>query len=109
MADFNEVQLLPGITEYLESLDDNSPVTVTDLDELVAKIQASTGLNEDSSAIILRLFFQEIRSQVLKGNTVALKGLGRFFISSPKVNSNKKKIYPTFKPFKELVASLNID
>jgi nucleoid DNA-binding protein len=111
MADFeeNEVGLLPGITEYLESVDDNIPVTSAGLEELVAKVRASTGLNEESSAIIIKLFFQEIRNQILKSNTVMLKGLGKFFMSSPKINNNKKKIFPKFKPFKELIAIVNKD
>jgi len=71
----NEVDLLPGITEYLESVDDNISVTSAGLEELVAKVQASTGLNEESSAIIVKLFFQEIRNQILKSNTIMLKGL----------------------------------
>lgn len=99
--------LLPGITEFLESLDDNFPVTTENLDELIALIQSSTGLNKESSEIILRLFFQEIRTQVLKGNSVTIKGFGKFYITSPKTNNNKKKIYPTFKPSKELITNLN--
>jgi len=30
-------------------------------------------------------------------------------MSSPKINNNKKKIFPKFKPFKELIAIVNKD
>jgi nucleoid DNA-binding protein len=112
MAVFNKKNsgndLLPGITDYLESTDDAyPPVTASGLDDLIAKVKVSTGISEEAAAIIIKLFFQEIRNKTAKGHIVVLKRLGKFFVSSPKVSNNKKKVYPTFKPFRKLIAKLN--
>ena len=95
--------LLPGIEEYLEKIDENAPIAPAGLDELVLKIRAATGIEKEVSKILTTYFFQEIRTQVLKNNTIYLKKLGRFSIS----NRNKKKIFAKFEPSRRLKSKLN--
>ena len=102
----NETELPPDIEEYLEHIDDNVPVEIRGNEELVAKVIANTGLNTESARIIVQSFFQEIRNQVLKGNPVIIKSLGKLSISSPQ-SGTKKKVFISFKPFKNLIRKIN--
>jgi len=102
----DESELPPDIEEYLERIDDNVPVEIRGNEELVAKVVANTGLNYESAKIIVQSYFQEIRNQVLKGNTVIVKSFGKFSISSPKTGT-KKKVFISFKPFKNLIRKFN--
>jgi len=95
-------ELLPDIEEYLESVDENAPVSPKGLDELIYKVRASTGLSKDTCSILITLFFQEIRNQMLRGNIISLKGFGKFLIAK-----RSKKIFPKFKPSKWLKNKLN--
>lgn len=94
--------MLPDIEEYLETVNENAPVSPKGLDELLYKIRASTGLSKDTCSILITLFFQEIRNQILRGNSVSIKRLGKFLISK-----NKRKIFPKFKLSKWLKSKLN--
>ena len=99
-------EFLPDIDEYLESINDNHPIKVNNLDHLLLKIKSYTGLEKDIVEIIVRTFFQEMRNQALKGNMINIARFGKFFVSSPK-RGNKKKIFIKFKPLKHLVDKLN--
>jgi hypothetical protein len=101
--DFKE---LPGIEEYLANRGHNSKIEISSLSHIIETICAHTKLTKEESEQILTLFFQEIRSAMLIGKTVAINELGRFFISSPLVNC-KEKIRPMFKPSRSLVKRLN--
>lgn len=96
--------LLPDIEEYLKSVDDNIPVSISGLEFLVAKVVANTGLPEETCKILVREIFQQIRNEVLDGNCVVIKGLGKFFITH---KNNKKKMFIKFKTFKKLKNRLN--
>lgn len=100
-----EDELPPDIDEYLEQIDDNIPVDSKGLEELILKIRAQTGLEIDSVKIIVQQFFQEIRNQTLKGNSVVIKSFGKLYISSPK-NGNKKKVFVKFTPFSNLLGKI---
>lgn len=102
----SEQELPPNIEEYLENIDDNVPVEIRENEELVAKVIANTGLTPESAKIIVQSFFQEIRNQILKGNTVIVKSFGKLSISSPQ-SGTKKKVFISFKPFKNLIRKLN--
>jgi hypothetical protein len=96
----------PDIEEYLESTTNKKSVSSKGLDELVYRVRAATGLDYDVAQQIVRLYFQEIRNAMLRGDVVALKGLGKFFISSP-LHGNKEQIFPKFEPYKALSDRLN--
>lgn len=102
----SETELPPDIEEYLEHIDDNVPVEIRGNEELVAKVVANTGLDPESAKIIVQSFFQEIRNQTLKGNIVIMKSIGKLSISSPR-SGTKKKVFISFKPFKNLIRKLN--
>lgn len=98
---------IPGIDNYLESIDDNISVTTKDLDELILKIRSTTDVTNETAKIIVKLFFQEIRNLVLRKNIVVIRNFGKFLISSPLLTNNKRKIFPIFKPSKKLIKLLN--
>ena len=102
-----EFQGLPGIDEYLSYRGNGCPVDVAELDHISESITAYCGFTKDQSNRILTLFFQEIRSAMLSGNVVDIRGLGSFFISSPSVTSNTKKVFPKFKAKRSLSRRLN--
>jgi nucleoid DNA-binding protein len=98
---------LPGIEEYLASRANGYPIDISELDHISEAIVAYCGFNKDQSRRVLSLFFQEIRTFMLSGQSVDIRGFGSFFISSPKVTSNTKKVFPKFKCKKSLSKRLN--
>lgn len=100
-------KLLPGIEEYLESIDNKKSVTAKGLEDFVIQVQIKTGLNQQISTTIVKAFFQEIRNSMLRGDIVTIRGLGKFYISSPKSTKNKERVFPVFKPYKQLIKKLN--
>lgn len=103
----NSDKFLPGIEEYLETADNKKSVSSKGLEEMVAQIQIKTGLDQKTSSTIVEMFFQEIRNSILRGETVTIRGLGKFFISSPNSSNNKRRVFPVFKPYKKLINDLN--
>jgi nucleoid DNA-binding protein len=103
------IELLPNIHQYLEQANNNRSVNIENLDEIVYRIHASTGLSLEASEIVLKSFFQEIRNSILRGEVVRLAKLGKFFLSTPKTVKNKKRIFPKFQLYKQLLLKLNND
>lgn len=100
-------EFLPDIQEYLEQTDNSKSISTTGLDELIYKMVATTGLEYDSAKIIVKLFFQEMRNAALRGQVVSITDFGKFFVSSPKVSKNKKRIFVKFKPHSKLSRKMN--
>lgn len=103
----NEIELLPDISKYLEQVENTKSVNINGLDEIAYRMRASTGLSKEACMIVLKLFFQEIRNSILRGDVVALYRFGKFFLSTPKTSKNKKRIFPKFKPYQALLSKLN--
>jgi nucleoid DNA-binding protein len=103
----DDIEFLPDIYQFLDESEDIKSVNISAIEEIAYKIHASTSLSKEASFIVLRLFFQEIRGNILQGNTVVLANLGKFFLSTPKTSNNKKRIFPKFKPYKKLLGKLN--
>lgn len=99
--------LLPGIEEYLENVDNKKSVSSKNLEEFIIQVQVKTGLNKHTSTAIVKAFFNEIRNSMLRGDVVALKELGKFFVSSPLNSKNKERVFPVFKPYKKMIRKLN--
>ena len=97
------------IEKYLESIDNNTHINIKGFENLVYKICAHTGVSHDAASIILSSFFQEIRNAMLRGDIVSMNEFGKFYISSPLNSGNKKKMFPKFKPHKELLDLINND
>jgi nucleoid DNA-binding protein len=100
-------RLLPNIDAYLESTEFGRPISSTGIEHLRAAIVSHTSLSEDAADAVLRLFFHEIRSAMLKGEAVTLRCLGSFLISSPKTTNNMWKIFPRFRASTILRRRLN--
>jgi hypothetical protein len=98
---------LPGIEDYLESRAHGCPIDVSELDHIIEHIVAYCGLTKEQSKRILTIFFQVIRSLMLRGKIVDIRGFGSFFISSPSVNKNSFKIFPKFRSKRSLIRRLN--
>lgn len=97
-----EFEGLPGIDEYLAARGDGQPIEIKELDHIVEAIVAYCGFTKEQSQRILSLFFQEIRTAMLKGEVVDIRGFGTFFISSPLTSGNSQKVFPKFKSKKIL-------
>ena len=100
-------KLLPGIEEYLETVDNKKSITAQGLEEFVTQVQLKTGLDKATSKIVVQAFFQEIRNSMLRGDVVTLRRLGKFFVSSPRNSKNKERVFPVFKPYNQLIRKLN--
>lgn len=101
------IDFYPDIYEYLDSTDNTRSVSSKDLDELIYKVRAATGLDYDIASNLVRYFFQEIRNSMLKGDIVTLRGLGKFMVSSPINTGNKQNIFAKFEPYKQFSEKLN--
>lgn len=98
---------LPGIEEYLETVENKKSVSSRDLEDFIIQVQIQTGLNTHTSTAIVKAFFSEIRNSMLRGDIVVLRDLGKFFISSPRNSKNKERVFPVFKPYKKMIRRLN--
>ncbi len=92
-------KLLPDMEEYLTSIGEDYPVNPKGLEDLFYKIRSCTGLEINTCKIITALFFQEMRTQLLKGNVILFQKFGSF-----KMN---KKNFPHIKQNKVIKGKLN--
>lgn len=98
---------LPGIDEYFAGKGDGHPVEAKELDHICEALIAYCGLTKEQSQRIVSLFFQEIRTAMLKGEAVDIRGFGTFFISSPVTTGNSRKVFPKFKAKKSLIKRIH--
>jgi nucleoid DNA-binding protein len=101
-----DLNLLPDIDEYLDSIDNGVPVSILGLEDIVKTITAQTALTEEQSKVVLRLFFQEIRNSILRGDRVCLSKLGNFHVAGPATTGNKRKVFAKFTPSKKLLEKM---
>ena len=94
-------------SDFIGSIYDGRAVTLDGLDELVFKLHANSNISMDLCKVIIRSFFQEIRTSMLKGDVVSLRGFGSFYVSSPLVTGNKVQVFAKFDPHKGLMDKLN--
>lgn len=97
---------LPGIDEYLNELP-SKKVSSKGLEEVIARVRAKTGLSSRICDFIVSSFFQEIRTNMLKGNIIALQKLGNLFITSPLLGTTSEMIFAKFKPSATLTKKMN--
>lgn len=98
---------ISDIEKYLEQNEHMLPVGIKELGHIVNAVISRTVLNKEVAALIVRLFFIEIRNGIVRGDLIELKGLGRFFLSSPVTSGTSRKIFPKFKPTKIVRDKLN--
>lgn len=103
----SKIDFYPDIYEYLEGADNSKNVKVNNLEDIYLKIRAHTALSREASRELLKWFFQEIRSAMLRGDEVYLRKFGKFRLSSPVTTKNKRKVFLEFKPYENLVNKIN--
>ena len=103
----NKPNFLPGIEQYLEQVIDKNSITTKELDYLIYRMCGVTGLKYETSKIIVRTCFQEMRNAVLRGDVISITDFGKLFLSSPKTTNSKKRIFVKFKPYKTLLKEIN--
>ena len=61
-------------------------------EELISKVAAESGINEDESEIIINAFTDQIKEQLARGEKVTISGFGTFVLShrKPKTFINPK-------------------
>lgn len=97
------VKFLPDIDDYLDQTENSQSVKTDGLEELIYRVRGGTGLDLFTSEQIVRLLFQEIRNQLLRGKTVYLSGYGTFSVR----DKNRKIRSPKFKLNVSLKRRLN--
>jgi len=99
-------KLLPNIYDYLSTYN-KEKILPENFEYIIDKISNETGLSREVSEEIIKLFFQEIKNNILNGYIINLRRFGKFFVSSPKLNKTKKRIFVKFEPSKYLIKKLN--
>jgi len=100
---------LPDIEEFLsnQNSENDFSIRTNELDHISDAIVAHCGFTKEQATRIINMFFNEIRYHMLKGYVIDIKKLGSFYIASPKLAKNKKRVFPKFKPKKSLLKELN--
>lgn len=101
----SEEDFYPDVDDYLAQ--NTRSITSKGLEEFILRVRARTGLDEKIATEITKIFFEEIRSSMLQGDIVTIRGLGKFSVASPKNKTSKKKTFCRFKPYKKLTERLN--
>ena len=102
-------EFFPDIDEYLENTSDSKSVTSDGLEELINKIVVHTGLPYKNCQILVEIYFNLIRTELLKGNEVILFNIGKMVIKCPKNGLNKTKVSLIIKPFRKLLNKIKYD
>ena len=104
-------EFYPNIDDYNDENYDGQPITLENLDYFVYKIVAKTGLTYDQVSIIVKLYFNEVRTQVLKGSIINIGDLGKLFIEiKPSKNSKDKfRLKIKFKATKRLIKKVRFN
>lgn len=96
-------ELLPNIDEVNAENYDGKPVTLENLDLLIYKIIAKTGLTYDQTSYVVKLYFNEIRKELLNGKTVYMGEVGYFKPILKQLKNKKYRIQIKFKASKQII------
>lgn len=103
-------KFLPNHDQYLEQIDYGEPVGVDQLDALIYKIVVHTGINYESSKILVKYYFQELRNAMLRGDIIYLNYIGKLYIRCAKNGTGKgKQLVPVIRPFKDFNKKIKYD
>ena len=98
---------LPDIDDFFERIDHGAPVSIGNFDDIVETICEKTTLNKFQAELVLRLYFQEIRNAIVRGEKVTIRLFGNLFVTSPKTSGSKRQVFVKFGPSKSLIRKLN--
>lgn len=93
------------IDQYLSA--NTKEISSSGLEEIISKVRSKTGLEEDIATEIVKSFFEETRSAMLRSDMVSFPGFGKFYIANPGNKTSKKRIFCKFAPFKQYIKSIN--
>lgn len=93
----------PGVEEVRADNYDGQPITLENLEYLVYRIVARTGLTYDQVSVIVKLYFNEIRKELLNGKNINLGDFGKFKFKLTKTKNKKYLIRLKFKASKLLI------
>lgn len=96
-------ELYPDIDQVNAENYDGQPVTLENLDYLIYKIVARTGLTYDQVAFVVKIYFSEIRTQILAGKKVNIGILGKMFTKLQKIKNNKVTVRLKYKSSNKLI------
>lgn len=99
--------LPPDVEKYLESVDDGTSVTLDGLMDLLQAVMSKSSIDNERVKIITRLFFQEMRTALLRGEAISIKKLGKFKVYNPNDGSSKKRVFLKFKPSPQIIKDIN--
>jgi hypothetical protein len=66
---------LPGIDDYLIQ-SNKKDITTTGCEDIIDKLVSEFGISKDQASTIFCLFFEELRSEIVKENTVFISKFG---------------------------------
>ena len=82
--------LYEDVFKLLERYDNEGYNFAEGQEDIIGKIRAYTGLEEDQARLVVELFFKEILNAMLRGDEVVIGGLGNFHTFNPaKYRKNK--------------------
>jgi nucleoid DNA-binding protein len=98
-------EFFPNIDEVNAENYDGQPITLENLDLLIYKIIAKTGLTYDQTSYIVKLYFNEIRKEILNGKTVYMgeSEVGYFKLILKRLKNKKYRISLKFKASKQII------
>lgn len=104
--DENQLELYPDIKYHIRNSTLND-IEIDNLEHLVYKVHATTGLGVQKCEAIVKSFFKNMRNVLLDGDSIVIEGFGQMILSSPKTTNNDKRIFVKFKNSKVLYRKLN--
>ncbi len=96
-------ELLPNIDEVNAENYEGQPITLENLNYLIYKIIAKTGLTYDQASCVVKLYFNEIRKELLNGKTVYMGDIGYFKFLIKKDKNKKYTMRLKFKASKQII------
>lgn len=101
----DDLDFLPDIIDYNESDNYGLDCIPDNIDHLVELIAAKEHISKDIARFIVINFFSEIRNNILKGNTVMLNGLCKFYWLRNKTDKSKYSL--TFSLSQKMKGAIN--
>lgn len=87
-----EIKYLPDIYDYLEENSVTNEISIQNLERIILKIRALTGIPYEDAEILLKTYFTVMREELLKGSKLTMLPVAWFYL-----NKSNEAIYPYVK------------
>jgi hypothetical protein len=94
----------PGISEFIKKTDVVGSISINNMDKLIKRLIAHTGLDQDEVKKFLTAFFQEMRNTLCDRNSILLNGFGTLSVLR---KFNTKCFTVEFIPYFPLIKEIN--